>query len=85
MKNLKKMYYFLITFILHKYVYKLFYIICFSGRGERYHNILGNNVEHATYMTDADTNSLDVVDSGTSLYFEDSMQHDAGNPFKVHN
>lgn len=69
---------------MNMFVYKLFiYIICFSGRGERYHNIPGNNVERATYMTDADTNSLDLVDSDTSLYFEDSIQHDAGSPFKV--
>lgn len=59
------------------------YIICFSGRGERYHNIPGNIAEHATYVTDADTNLLYPVDSDTKLYFEDSMQHDAGSPFKV--
>lgn len=60
----------------------------FSGRGERYHDISGNNVEHATYMIDADTNSLDMVDSDTSLYFEDAMQHDApsaGGFYKVFN
>ncbi|KAE9538509.1 hypothetical protein AGLY_005608 [Aphis glycines] len=46
------------------------------GRGERYHDIIGNNVEHATYLTDADTNSLDIVDSDSRLNFEDAMQHD---------
>lgn len=60
--------------------------IFFTGRGESYHDVSGNNVEHATYMTDADSNSLDMVDSDTVLNFEDSIQHDissAGGLYKV--
>jgi len=37
-------------------------------------------------MTDGETNSLDMVDSDTSLHFEDAMQHDilsAGGFYKV--
>lgn len=37
-------------------------------------------------MTDADTNSLDMVDSNTRLNFEDTMQHDVpsvGGFYKV--
>lgn len=58
----------------------------FLGRGEHYHDISGNNVEHTTYMTDADTNSLDNIYSDTSLHFDDAMQHDipsAGGFYKV--
>lgn len=60
-------------------------IIYISGRGERYRDISKNNVEHATYVTDADTNSLDMVDSDTSFHLKDAMQHDvpAGGSFKV--
>lgn len=39
-------------------------------------------------MTDADTNSLDMVDSNTRLHFEDTMQHDVpsvGGFYKVFN
>lgn len=46
----------------------------------------GNNVEHATYVTDADSNSLDIVDSDTALNFEDAIQHDissVGGLYKV--
>lgn len=58
----------------------------FLGRGEHYHDISGNNIERATYMTDADTNSLDMIDSDTSLHLEDTIQHDissAGGFYKV--
>jgi len=37
-------------------------------------------------MTDADTNSLDMVDSNTRLHFEDTMEHDVpsvGGVYKV--
>lgn len=37
-------------------------------------------------MTDADTNSLDMIDSDTSLHLEDAIQHDissAGGFYKV--
>jgi len=37
-------------------------------------------------MTDADTNSLDMIDSNTRLHFEDAMQHDVpsiGGFYKV--
>jgi len=39
-------------------------------------------------MTDADTNSLDMVDSNTRLHFEDTIQHDVpsvGGFYKVFN
>jgi len=39
-------------------------------------------------LTDADTNSLDMVDSDSRLNFEDAMQHDvssAGGFYKVFN
>ncbi|VVC29041.1 Hypothetical protein CINCED_3A018849 [Cinara cedri] len=49
------------------------------GRGENYYDTSGNNVEHATYMTDADSNSLDMVDSETALNFEDTIQHDVAS------
>lgn len=55
----------------------------FLGRGERYLDIQGNNIGHATYMTDADTNLLDTVDSDTSLNFEEAVQHDAEGSYKV--
>lgn len=48
----------------------------------------GNNVEHATYMTDSDTNSLDVVDSDTSLHLQDETEYDilsVGGFYKVLN
>jgi len=67
-------------------IFYINYKFVFSGSGERYHDILGNNVEHVTYMTDADTNSLDMVDSNTRLHFEDTMQHDVpsvGGFYKV--
>jgi len=57
----------------------------FLGRGESYLDIQGNNVEHVTYMTDADTNLLDTVDSHTSVNFEEAIQHDAGGFYKVFN
>jgi len=69
---------------MHEKIY-LSLIICILGRGERYYDIQenGNNVEHATYMTDADTNLLDTVDSDTSLNFEETIQHDARGSYKV--
>lgn len=45
-----------------------------------------NTVEHVTYMTDSDSNSLDIVDSDTHLHLEDATQHDilsAGGLYKV--
>jgi len=57
----------------------------FLGRGE-HHDISGSNVEHPTYMTDADTNSLDIVDSDTRLHLQDEIQHDilsVGSFYKV--
>lgn len=59
----------------------------FLGRGEL-RDVSGNNVEHATYMTDSDTNSLDMVDSDTSLHLQDETEHDilsAGGFYKVLN
>lgn len=66
------------------YEYILNTIIYISGRGERYRDISKNNVERATYMTDADTNSLDMVDSDTSFDLKDAIQHDVpAGSFKV--
>lgn len=58
----------------------------FSGRGEYFYDISGNNVDHASYMIDADTNSLDMIDSDTSLDLGDRTQYDipsAGSFYKV--
>ncbi|XP_050423737.1 protein crumbs isoform X2 [Adelges cooleyi] len=47
------------------------------GRGEHYHSDMsGTNVDHATYITDAETNSLDMIDSDLGLHLEDAIQHD---------
>lgn len=64
------------------YAYKLF-----LGSGERFNDISGNNVEHSTYMTDADNNSLDIVDSDMNLHVENTVKHDtpAGGFYKVLN
>ncbi|XP_050532124.1 protein crumbs isoform X2 [Daktulosphaira vitifoliae] len=49
----------------------------FIGRGEHYHNDMSEiNVDQATYMTDTNTNSLDIFESELGLHFEDAMQHD---------
>lgn len=58
----------------------------FLGRGEYFNDIPGNNVDRAKYMIDADTNSLDMIDSDTSLDLEDGTQYDipfAGSFYKV--
>lgn len=75
----------LLWWILFVYSKKLF-IFFFLGRGEHYHNLSVNNIDHVTYMTDADTNSLDMVDSDENIHYEEVIQQDipsAGGFYKV--